>query len=59
MIAVDANFGSVVQIPACAMPYIRQQRSLSDTMAAQTVRDEAPRLVPQPLLTWQCRPCVS
>jgi hypothetical protein len=40
-------------------PDIGQQRSLSDATTAQTVGDEAPRLALQPLLPWQCRPCVS
>jgi hypothetical protein len=36
--------GSIVQVPARPMPNIGQDRSLSDAIAAQTVRDEAPWL---------------
>ena len=39
-------FGAIVQIPACAMPDIGQDCSLSDAVAAQPIRDEAPWLVP-------------
>jgi hypothetical protein len=40
-------FGAIVQIPACAMPDIGQVCSLSDAVAAQPIRDEAPWLVLQ------------
>jgi hypothetical protein len=41
--------GSIVQVPARPMPHVGQDRSLSDAIAAQAIRDEAPRLVPQPM----------
>jgi hypothetical protein len=41
--------GTIVQIPARPMPEIRQDHSLSDTIAAQAVSDEASRLVSQPM----------
>ena len=37
--------GSIIQVPAGPMPDIRKYRSVSDSIAAQTVRDEAPQLV--------------
>ena len=40
---------SVIQVPACPMPDIRKDRSVSDAIAAQTVGDEASRLVFQPM----------
>src|SRR5215469_16343573 len=42
-------FGSIIQVPAGPMPDVRKYRSVSDSIAAQTVRDEAPRLVFQPV----------
>jgi hypothetical protein len=41
--------GSIVQVPAHPMPDIGQDRSLSDAIAAQAVRDEASWLVLQPM----------
>ena len=41
--------GSIIQVPAGPMPDVRKYRSVSDSIAAQTVRDEAPRLVFQPV----------
>jgi hypothetical protein len=42
-------FGSIVQVPARPMPDIRKYRSLSNTVAAQPVGDEAPRYRQQPV----------
>ena len=41
--------GSIVQVPAGPMPNIGQDRSLSDAIAMQAVRDEAAWLVLQPM----------
>jgi hypothetical protein len=41
--------GSIIQVPAGPMPDVRKYRSVSDAIAAQTVRDQAPRLVFQPV----------
>jgi hypothetical protein len=41
--------GSIVQVPAGTMPNIGQDRSLSDAIAMQAVRDEAAWLVLQPM----------
>jgi hypothetical protein len=36
-------------VPACLMPNIRKDRSVSDAMATQTLREKASRLVFQPM----------
>jgi hypothetical protein len=41
--------GSIIQVPAGPMRDVRKYRSVSDSIAAQTVRDEAPWLVFQPV----------
>jgi hypothetical protein len=41
--------GSIVQIPACPMPDLREDRSLSDAIAAQAISDEASRFVFRPM----------
>ena len=41
--------GSIVQVPARPMPNVGQDRTLSDAIATQTVRDEASWLVLQPM----------
>jgi hypothetical protein len=45
--------GSIGQVPARPMPNIAQDRTLSDAIAAQAVRDEASWLVLQPM-QWHC-----
>jgi len=41
--------GSIVQVPAGPMPNIGQDRSLSDAIAAQAIRDEASWIVLPPM----------
>jgi hypothetical protein len=46
--SLDRILGSIIQVPTGPMPDVRKHRSVSDSITAQAVRDEAPRLVFRP-----------